>query len=94
MPITYHLTFYSTPSHGYLAAPLWMVEETDIRPTKYSFKAGQYWYLEEDVDAPWFLAASQYSIQVDNKFVDEVPVTRATKHLAYRDGDEVKWTDT
>ncbi len=54
-----HLTFINDPGHGWLKVPLADIAalgiETQITP--YSYIEGAFAYLEEDCDAPRYLAA-------------------------------------
>lgn len=57
-----HLTFYADPGHGWLAVPLADLLPADLTPAmfsrcSYQSRGGQVLYLEEDCDAPKFLAA-------------------------------------
>lgn len=58
-----HLTFHHDPAHGWLAAPLATLHNLEIAHavTRYSYHdtAKGIVYLEEDVDAPRFLAAAE-----------------------------------
>lgn len=52
-------TFHTDPGHGWLAVPIEDVTESGIEPTRCSFHnpASSTVFLEEDIDAPAFLAA-------------------------------------
>lgn len=54
------LLFYSDPGHGWLEVTRQQLEASGYIPTHCSYKSktGKY-YLEEDCDAPRFLAATQ-----------------------------------
>jgi hypothetical protein len=53
--VIYGLVFSSTPRHGYLEVPTFLVERVSFKPTRFSVCVGSTWYLEEDCDAPEFL---------------------------------------
>lgn len=48
--------FIIDPGHGWLKVPLADLP-AGFEPTQYSFKDGDFAYLEEDCDAPSFIAA-------------------------------------
>jgi hypothetical protein len=50
---------YSDPGHGWVKVPLKLLEELEIRDkiTPYSYRRGNFGFLEEDCDAPRFVAA-------------------------------------
>jgi hypothetical protein len=53
--VIYGLVFSSTPSHGYLEVPAFLVERVCFKPSKFSVHIVGHWYLEEDCDAPELL---------------------------------------
>ncbi len=54
-----HLTFIFDPGHGWLKVPLAEIVGLGIEEqiTPYSFIEGDFAYLEEDVDCPFYLEA-------------------------------------
>ena len=52
-------TFYSDPSHGWLAVPAWVLRLSGVSSliSEYSYVKGATVYLEEDCDAPRFIKA-------------------------------------
>lgn len=57
--------YYTTPSHGYLKVPIDYVEFLEYVPTAFSKKGDEFWYLEEDVDAPAIVELlKQYCVPV------------------------------
>lgn len=60
----YGLTFSSTPRHGYLEVPTFLLERVGFTPTRFSVRMSGYYFLEEDCDAPDFLKlADAHGIQ-------------------------------
>jgi hypothetical protein len=57
------LTWISDPGHGWLAVPITQLEALGIanRISRYSYKHEATAYLEEDCDAPLYLAALEAS---------------------------------
>ena len=57
--LTRTLTFHEDPGHGWLAVPLTEIVHLGIEAeiSTCSFIVGQHAYLEEDMDAPHYLAA-------------------------------------
>jgi hypothetical protein len=53
-------TFHSDPSHGWLEVDWTDLKRLGLNPTdfsRYSYRNGNTFYLEEDCDAPKFIAA-------------------------------------
>lgn len=50
--VKYGLTYSSTPVHGYLAVPKFLVERVNFVPSKFSVRINGFWHLEEDMDMP------------------------------------------
>jgi hypothetical protein len=50
-----HLTFFSSPSHGWLAVRADSPYLAGLTFSRYSFTHGGFRFLEEDCDAPLFL---------------------------------------
>lgn len=48
--------FHQDPGHGWLQVEKQDCERVGFCPTQYSYMGGGYLYLEEDLDAPLFLA--------------------------------------
>lgn len=53
--ITYGLSFSTTPSHGYLEVPKFLVDRVGFVPSNFSVLMGNRWFLEEDDDAGFCL---------------------------------------
>lgn len=56
------LTFFYDPGHGWLAVEQNDLDLVNLRPTdfsRYSYRLGNVYYLEEDCDAPRFIAAAE-----------------------------------
>ena len=53
--------FYTDPGHGWLKVPIKLLRELGIESkiTMYSYRRGDYAYLEEDCDAPTFVKAME-----------------------------------
>lgn len=56
---TLNLVYVSTPSHGYLRVAPYMLGQVGFIPSGYSFVRLGDWWLEEDEDAPQFMAAAK-----------------------------------
>lgn len=79
---TYVTKFISTPGHGYLVAEKAMLRQLGIadKISNCSYQRLGSVYLEEDCDAPLFLAAmekagfsvSYHSVNVDDNYTDEM----------------------
>jgi hypothetical protein len=55
-----HYTKFNDPGHGWLEVPIADLMFVDLAPsdfTPYSYRRGQYLYLEEDCDASKFIKA-------------------------------------
>jgi hypothetical protein len=52
---------YSDPGHGWVKVPLKLLEELQIRDkiTSYSYRRGNFGFLEEDCDLPRFVKAME-----------------------------------
>lgn len=57
----YRLNWFSDPAHGWLRVPLALIVELGLADTisKYSYRQGNYGYLEEDRDATIFIMAAK-----------------------------------
>ena len=53
------LNFYTDPGHGWLRAPLVLINKLGVTPSKYSYTDSEYGYLEEDMDASLFIEAAK-----------------------------------
>ena len=53
--------FYMDPGHGWLKVPMRLLKELGIEPriTAYSYRRGDFAYLEEDCDATTFVKAME-----------------------------------
>lgn len=54
------LTFYTDPGHGWLEVPWTELKALGLNPndfSRYSYRRRNTFYLEEDCDAPKFIAA-------------------------------------
>jgi hypothetical protein len=79
---TYVTKFISTPGHGYLVVEKAMLRQLGIadKVSDCSYQRNGSAYLEEDVDAPLFLAAmekagfevSYTSVSVDDDYTDKM----------------------
>jgi hypothetical protein len=51
--------YHSDAGHGWLEVPAQVAKQLGVKPSAYSYVSGdrKTWYLEEDLDAPKFLAA-------------------------------------
>ena len=82
IPATYVTKFISTPGHGYLVSTKAMLRELGIaeKISDYSYERNGSVYLEEDCDAPLFIAAmekagfdvSYHSVNVDDNYTDKL----------------------
>jgi hypothetical protein len=60
--------FISDPGHGWLKVPL--TDLNGFKPSQYSFKDGEYAYLEEDCDAHAFLLRLSDTFQIRETYVN------------------------
>lgn len=67
-------TFYSDPGHGWLAIRWTILKDLGLNPTdfsRYSYRNGNTFYLEEDCDAPKLLNAYKAKHGVALSFVEK-----------------------
>ena len=53
-------TFINDPGHGWVRVPWTALKDVGLNPqdfSRYSYRSGNIFYLEEDCDAPKFIAA-------------------------------------
>ena len=75
--------YYMDPGHGWLKVPISLLKELGIesRITVYSYRRGDYAYLEEDCDAPAFMNAME--ARGDPVVFDEEIADRSSKIRGY-----------
>ena len=70
-------SFFSTPSHGYLAVPKEDYEASGYKASRFSYKLGDsYVYLEEDCDARGFMDAANVSLDNIKEVVIDYDLTQ------------------
>ncbi len=71
--MTHTFIFHTDPGHGWLEVPKEIVKSVGIKVSSYSYENGRYAYLEEDSDAPRFIAACRdagYTVEYVEKNTD------------------------
>jgi len=74
------LKYIQDPGHGWIAAPLELIREWGVTPSRYSYRDAVTGYLEEDCDAGLFLAAAAargVSVTLDEHHTDRDSFVRA-----------------
>ena len=72
-------TLYHDPGHGWLEVPFKLIKDAGLEAdiSWYSYKNGSKIYLEEDCDAPLFVAAlkdSGISVDIIEQYQDPTPI--------------------
>jgi hypothetical protein len=81
-------TFIEDPAHGWVKVPISVLKELGIESdiTSYSYRKGDYAYLEEDVDAVKFIDAFKKKFGVEPKFNERlVDRTRIRDYPSYHE---------
>lgn len=87
------LIWYSDPSHAWLRVNLddaWQAESHGVGFSSHSYKSKRYAYLEEDCDAPKFLAYL-VSMGINPEFLKTIPEKRTNNLSPIRSKERYKF---